>query len=89
MRYPYMTMADETEISHSSMAADGTVKVYFETPCQGGFHHATCVLPGYQWKEMQGYSQAEIKSFDVFLHDNAHLILEFAQTGGFAHAAAV
>lgn len=89
MRYPYMTLADETEISHSSMASDGTVQVYFETPCEGGFQHATCILPSYQWTEIQGYSQDAIKAFDTFLHDNAHFILEFAQNGGFAHATAV
>ena len=52
MRYPYMTLADETEISHSSMEDDGTVRVYIETPCEGGFHHAECILPGYQWKDI-------------------------------------
>lgn len=32
MMYPFMTLNDETEIVHSDMNADGTVKVYIETP---------------------------------------------------------
>lgn len=89
MRYPYMTLADETEISHSSMGDDGIVRVYIETPCEGGFHHAECILPGYQWKDIQGYPAEKIQEFDSFLHHNAHMILELAQAGGFAHATAV
>ena len=89
MRYPYMTVADETEISHSSMGDDGTVRVYIETPCEGGFHHAECILSGYQWKDIQGYPAEKIQEFDSFLHHNAHMILELAQAGGFAHATAV
>lgn len=32
MVYPYMTLNDDTEITHSEMMADGRVKVYIETP---------------------------------------------------------
>ena len=32
MMYPFMTLNDETEIVHSDMNVDGTVKVYIETP---------------------------------------------------------
>ena len=48
MMYPFMTLNDDTEITHSEMKADGKVKVYIETPDEfGGFHNATCWLPGY------------------------------------------
>ncbi len=41
MMYPYMTLNDETEITHSELLPDGQVKVYIETPDQkDGFHHA-------------------------------------------------
>ena len=50
MMYPFMTLNDDTEITHSEMKIDGTVKVYIETPNDtGGFHHATCWLPEYKW----------------------------------------
>ena len=32
MMYPYMTLNDDTEITHSEMYLDGKVKVYIETP---------------------------------------------------------
>ena len=43
MMYPFMTLNDETEITHSEMKADGRVKVYIETPHEkDGFHSAVC-----------------------------------------------
>ena len=89
MRYPYMTLDENTEITHSSIRQDGTVLVYIETPVCGGFHHATCILPSYKWEEIHGYSDDEIAEYDDFLHHNAHLIIEFAREGGFPHATAV
>ena len=32
MMYPYMTLNDDTEITHSEMKPDGRVKVFIETP---------------------------------------------------------
>ena len=37
MMYPFMTLNDDTEITHSEMKADGKVKVYQE----GGFDNAS------------------------------------------------
>ena len=42
MMYGYMTLDDGTEIVHSDMKDDGTVKVYIEKPVHMGFHTATC-----------------------------------------------
>ena len=89
MFYPYMTFADNTEVTHSKLAGDGTVKVYFEKPVHGGFQHATCLLPGDEWSEIVGYSEDEITELTEYVRHNAHLIMEFAAEGGFANAAAV
>ena len=44
--YPFLTLDDNTEIVHSEMRSDGTVKVYIEKPdAKDCFHHATCYLP--------------------------------------------
>lgn len=60
MMYPFMTLNDDTEITHSEMKPDGTVKVYIETPDNtGGFHNATCWLPEYKWEDIKGYSDSE------------------------------
>ncbi len=53
MMYPLMTLNDETEIVHSDMQEDGTVKVYIERPDEKyGFRRATCWLPKYKWEDI-------------------------------------
>ena len=50
MMYPYLTLNDDTEITHSELRPDGRVKVYIETPDErDGFHYATCYIPDYTW----------------------------------------
>lgn len=88
MMYPFMTLNDDTEITHSEMKPDGKVKVYIETPdIADGFHNATCWLPDYKWENIDGYSETEMAYFQKLIQDNAHLIMEFAQEGGILNAA--
>lgn len=88
MMYPFMTLDDQTEIVHSEMYDDGTVKVYMEKPDENdGFHSAYCSLPGYQWTDIMGFSEDEIARYWEILESTVHLILRFAQEGGFDHAA--
>ena len=88
MMYPFMTLDDQTEIVHSEMYDDGTVKVYMEKPdANDGFHSAYCRLPGYQWTDIIGFNEDEIARYREILESTAHLILRFAQEGGFDHAA--
>ena len=45
MMYPYLTLNDDTEITHSEVRPDGRVKVYIETPDEkDGFHDATAIF---------------------------------------------
>lgn len=88
MMYPYLTLNDDTEITHSELRPDGRVKVYIETPDErDGFHDATCYLPDYTWESVHGYSDQEMAYFKRLIRDNAHLIMEFAQEGGILNAA--
>ena len=73
MMYPYMTLADETEI---------VVIVHFERPTENGFDSARCELPDYKWTEKEGYSDEEIAVFEELLHSNAHLLYKYAENGG-------
>ena len=85
MMYPYITLADETEITHSQLIeADGnqSVEVHFECPTEAGFNSARCVLPTYQWKLAEGFSPDEMAFFDEFLRNNAHLLYRYAAQGG-------
>ena len=87
MMYPFMTLNDETEIVHSDMNADGTVKVYIETPdAEAGFHNLTCYLPSYKITENNGYTDEEVEKFMEIIKSTAHLIMEFSKEGGFENA---
>lgn len=88
MMYPYMSFNDHTEVTHSQIQSDGSVKVYIETPVYGGFKSLTCVLPDYRYQN-DGYSEAELKTWLQYIRNNAHVIIELAGAGGFQHAAAV
>ena len=88
MMYPFMTLNDNTEITHSEMKPDGKVKVYIETPDEKyGFLHATCWLPEYKWEDISHYSDEHINGFEEIIRSTAHLIMEFSQEGGFENAA--
>lgn len=85
MMYPYITLADETEITHSHIIEEGNiqkVEVHFERPTEYGFDVARCVLPAYTWIKVEGYSNEEIKRFDEILKHNAHLLYKYASSGG-------
>ena len=86
MMYGYITLSDGTGIAHSDMRPDGTVKAYIEKPVYGGFHHATCYLPEYRWEDIEGFSNEEVEYLQGILRDNAHLIIEYSQEGGFENA---
>ena len=54
MMYPYMILADETEIVHSQIIEKDVMKkviVNFERPTESGFDSARCELPDYKWTE--------------------------------------
>lgn len=75
MMYPFMTLNDNTEIVHSEMKSDGTVKVYIETPDEKVcFRHASCWLPEYRWEEINGFSDEEIAKFQEIIESTAHKI---------------
>lgn len=86
--YPFLTLDDQAEIVHSEMRPDNTVKVYVEKPdAKDGFHSAVCILPGYLWQDISGLTEQELARYDEVIHSTAHLILRFAQEGGFDSAA--
>lgn len=87
MMYPLMTLDDNTEIVHSEMLPEQRVKVYIEKPDEKDcFHHATCFIPGYQWEDIFGFNEEDIQRYQEIIESMAHLILRFAQEGGFENA---
>ena len=88
MMYPFLQLNDGTEIVHSEMLPDGQVKVYVEKPdANDCFHNAICRLPGYQWENVNGFSEGELADYRELIGSVAHLIFEFAQQGGLENAA--
>ena len=85
MMYPYMTLADETEIVQSHIIEDNGVQkvlVHFERATEEGFDSARCELPSYTWILRDGYLDEEIELFEQLLHSNAHLLYKYAASGG-------
>lgn len=77
MMYPFLTLDDSTEIVHSEMQPDSTVKVYVEKPDEKDcFHHAVCILPGYKWKEVFGFSKTDLERYEALIRSHIHTIGE-------------
>lgn len=86
MMYPYLTMEDGTEIVHSEMQSNGTVKVYMEKPdAVHGFLNATCFLPAFTWTN-DGFSDEKLSELKAFVQRNAALIMQFSKEGGMISA---
>lgn len=84
MMYPYLSLNDGTENVHSEMLDNHSVKVYMEKADEkDGFHYATCFLPTYEWKDVFGFYENEIKYYQSIIENNAHLIMELSKSGGF------
>lgn len=75
MKYPFMTLDDQTEIVHSEMHEDGTVEVYIEKPDEKDcFHSVSCDLPKYEWKNNCGFTQKELDRYQEVIQSAAHLL---------------
>ncbi|MCL2354972.1 MAG: hypothetical protein FWC68_03750 [Oscillospiraceae bacterium] len=85
MLYPYVTLGDGTEILHSQIIEkDGveTIAVQFEKPIEEGFKSARCILPTYEWINVENCTDEDIAFYTQIVESNAHLFYEFARVGG-------
>ena len=83
MEYPFITLGNGTQISHSEMLADRSVLVYI---CKDAFHRAVLVLPAQEWREVTGFTADELEHIKMVILKMTPLILEFSQKGGFRGA---
>ena len=83
MEYPFITLDNGTQISHSEMLADRSVLVYIR---KDAFHRAVLVLPAQEWREVTGFMADELAQFKRVILKMTPLILEFSQKGGFRGA---
>jgi len=89
MMYPYITLYDETRITHSHLLGgedDRSVEVHFERPKPYGFDMARCSLPSYEWIIRDGFTDKEIAMFEQMLHNGAHTFFKYAEIGGMSIA---
>lgn len=87
MMYPFMTLDDETEITHSECFPDGRVKVYVEKADEReGFCDMTCYLPNYEIVSVHGFSQEEQDKYMEIIRFMAYLIMGVSKDGGPANA---
>ena len=71
MMWNYVQFPDETQIAYSDVREDGTVRIGIKRPRDWGFDSARCIMPAYQWSDIDGFSDQEIEEFDTFLRNNA------------------
>ena len=85
MMYPYITLKDETLITHTQIIENNGAKeieVHFERPTSDGFDSARCLLPSYEWIMREGFTDDEIAAFCKLMEYNAHLLYRYAENGG-------
>lgn len=83
MEYPFITLGDGTQISHSEMLADRSVLVHIR---KDPFHRAVLVLPAQEWRKVTGFTAGELAQLKRVILKMTPLILEFSQNGGFRGA---
>lgn len=81
MMYPYMILADGTEVVHSPLISEGETKkviVDFKRQTDKGFSFARCELPEYKWTSIDGYSDEDLNLFAELLYSNMNILFEYA-----------
>ena len=58
--YKFMEFPDSTEVTHSEMREDGSVKVCVERPVEGAFKTAYWELPSYRCFDVEGFGEEEL-----------------------------
>ena len=79
MFYTYVELEDGTQLAYSDVLDDGTVELSIERPIELGFDSARCLLPSFEWSDVEGFSADDMAYLDSFVHNNAPLILRLAR----------
>lgn len=86
MMWEYVRFEDDAQVSYSDVREDNTVLVVIERPRDWGFDTAECLLPAFTGQKLEGFSKEETEELDVFVRNNAPLIMRFAYEGGRVYA---
>lgn len=75
MIYPLLSLYDGTEFTYTDLQENGNIIVYVETPdAIDGFHSLECVLPDYEVRNVQGYSQSKQEKILEIIKSNVDKI---------------
>lgn len=83
--YDYYETGDGTQVTHSDMQPDGSVRVFFAN----GDKHAEIRLPDGVIIDNAGFTPEEMSSFLISTARGKQSIMRYAQEGGIDHAWAV
>lgn len=68
------------------MLDDGIVEVSIERPIELGFDSARCMLPAFEWLDIDGFDDKDLAYLDSFIHNNAPLVLRLAREASKTYA---
>ena len=86
MFYDYAELDDGTQLAYSNVLDNGIVEVSVERPVELGFNSARCVLPSFDWEDVEGFSPEEMVRLNAFVQRNAPLILRLAREASKVYA---
>ena len=86
MFYNYVELEDGTQVAYSNVLDDGIVEVSIERPIELGFDSARCMLPAFEWSDIDGIDDEDLAYLDSFIHNNAPLILRLAREASKTYA---
>ncbi len=83
----YYSTVNEIILTHSDLIIENNgyieyVNVRFERPNNKGFDFAEIKIPNYYFEKTFGFSEDELLLLKRYLINNAPLILEYSQKGG-------
>lgn len=64
MMWSYAQFPDETQVAYSDVRVDRTVRIDIERPRDWGFDFARCIMPAYQWSDVDGFTDQEIEELE-------------------------
>ena len=84
---PYVTLGDETIVTHTCHENENEIKVYFEQPDdEYFFKYLELNLSSLKILQKHGFSQDEIIQLKDFSLDNYDLIVKYSKLGGILSA---
>ena len=84
---PYVTLGDETIVTHTCHENESEIKVYFEQPDdEYFFKYLEINLSSLKILQKHGFTNTEIAKLKDFALDNYELMVKYSKVGGILSA---